>query len=419
MRIAQTAGKIRAQINAFSGKLSQDLGKVARRFVGEMIYGIQTRQAVRLSEIGRSLNERTALGKTINRLSRNLDREGLWENVTDTLLVEASTRIANDTLLVLDPSDITKPYAKSMENLADVRDASEKKIGKGYSTINIVGVECGTPEITPMLMSIWSQEADGFQSENTEILNAIDRVRAHTGERGIWVIDRGGDRRKLIEPFLERSMRFVIRMRGDRDVVFRGRRRRMLDVALGCPLWFAERVIKEKDGEEQAYHLEFGFRKVKLPGSNRPLWLLVLTGLGKRPLMLLTNEKLSKSRRRLWWFTQAYLSRWRIEDTIRFVKQSYGLEDIRVRTWRRLRNMMAMVLAASYFAAVYLGSSTRLEILTSHVLTASKRIFGIPEFRHYAVADGICEILSRSSPGPKRGPVGDALPGQLVLFDDG
>ena len=60
MNIAQVAGRIREQIHGFSGILSQALGKVEKRFVNEMIYGIQTRQSVKLSEIARSLNENVA-----------------------------------------------------------------------------------------------------------------------------------------------------------------------------------------------------------------------------------------------------------------------------------------------------------------------------------------------------------------------
>jgi hypothetical protein len=104
---------------------------------------------------------------------------------------------------------------------------------------------------------------------------------------------------------------------------------------------------------------------------------------------------MENKRQRLWWVIEAYLTRWRIEETIRFVKQSYQLEDIRVLTYERLRNMMGLVLAASYFAAVYLGVRAKMEILVTHVLKASKRIFGIPDFRYYAIADGIRELLYR------------------------
>jgi hypothetical protein len=55
--VSRTAEKIRQQIAGFSGNLSRGLKKPAQRFVGEMIYGIQARKSVHLTEIGRSLGE--------------------------------------------------------------------------------------------------------------------------------------------------------------------------------------------------------------------------------------------------------------------------------------------------------------------------------------------------------------------------
>jgi hypothetical protein len=74
-----------------------------------------------------------------------------------------------------------------------------------------------------------------------------------------------------------------------------------------------------------------------------------------------------------------YITRWRIEDVIRSVKQSYRLEDMRCLTYHRLRALMALVTAAAFFAAVYLGLRMKLRVLASHVLRASKRVFGIPD----------------------------------------
>ena len=78
------------------------------------------------------------------------------------------------------------------------------------------------------------------------------------------------------------------------------------------------------------------------------------------------------------------------------MNQCYDLEDIRVMTYWRSRNMAALVLATAYFTAVYLGLQSKLEILAGHALPTAKRIFGIPSFRYYALADGIKDILSRS-----------------------
>ncbi len=74
MDIARTAQKLREQMVRFSGELSTGLPKVLRRFVAEMVFGIQARGSVRLTEVGRALGERISLKKTEERLSRQLGR---------------------------------------------------------------------------------------------------------------------------------------------------------------------------------------------------------------------------------------------------------------------------------------------------------------------------------------------------------
>ena len=68
-----------------------------------------------------------------------------------------------------------------------------------------------------------SVEAEGFTSENAEVLAAVDLVRAHTQGRGIWTMDCGGGGKKLLEPLLDRGERFVIRSTGKHTVIDRRR----------------------------------------------------------------------------------------------------------------------------------------------------------------------------------------------------
>ena len=82
-----------------------------------------------------------------------------------------------------------------------------------------------------------------------------------------------------------------------------------------------------------------------------------------------------------------------MEETIRFIKQSYQLEDIRLLKYEGLRNLVMLVLATAYFASVHLGKRAKLVILVQHVQRAAKRIYGVPEFRFYAIADGIKQLL--------------------------
>lgn len=399
--IARTATKMRAHLEEFSGRLSAGLSKPARRFVFEALYGIAARGSVRLSEIGRALEETIPLIKTETRLSRNLGREVLRGRVGEAVLREGGRRIGERTLLVLDLSDIAKPYAEKMEYLARVRDGSKGEIASGYWLCQVIGVENEDTAITPLYSALYSQRAPDFVSENEEIKTAISAVTSACGGRGVWVMDRGGDRRELYAPLLAGKQSFIIRNKGDRHLLSGRSKVETAMLAARCPMLYATHIVREEKGREVCHRLDYGFTPVRLPEHPEvPLWLVVVRGLGAQPMMLLTNQPMRRNRKTLWWVVSAYLTRWRIEEAIRFVKQSYDLEDIRVLTYERLRNMAVLVNAVAFFTAVVLGTRIKLDILASHLTRAAKRLFGIPDFRLYALADGIREVCARAPRRP-------------------
>ena len=100
MDSARIASKIRAQILQFSGELSRGFPKVLARFVAEMIYGIQARQSVRLTEVSRALAEPIPIKKTVERLSRQLRHPRLARWLTNRLLMRAAGRVRDLTLLL-------------------------------------------------------------------------------------------------------------------------------------------------------------------------------------------------------------------------------------------------------------------------------------------------------------------------------
>jgi hypothetical protein len=282
-------------------------------------------------------------------------------------------QIKETTLLVLDISDISKKYAKKMEYLGMVRDGSEKELASGYWTCQVVGTEREGTTILPVLNKLYSDVSPEWRGEDRVMLEVIDTVSRHTGKRGIWVLDRGGDRGEILRPLLKRELHFLIRLRGDRHLVHRGILMLVLDLALSCPMLSMERVVREEGTKEKVYFLQFGFRKVRLPGRSEDLYLVVVKGF-------------AGSRKDLWRMVESYLMGWRIEETIRFIKQSYELEDIRLLTYVRLQNMMALMMAVAYFTMAYLGLKTKLRVLMRHALKAAKRVFGLPEFRFYALS---------------------------------
>lgn len=278
--------------------------------------------------------------------------------------------------------------------MGKVRDGSEGVLANGYWMLNVVGTEVGETGIILLYSALYSQQAPDLRSENRQMERAMDRVSVHTQKRGVWVLDRGGDRRELLDFLLNRELRFIIRARSQRELISDGEKIAILDLALSCPMMYVERIVKEEQGQEKILRLEFGYRRVRLPRRKEALFLVVIRGFGQEPLMLLTNLKIRRSRSSLWRVIDSYLTRWRAEKTIRFLKQSYRLEDIRLLTYTRFQNMMVLVTTVAYFATVYLGLKTKLRVLARHVLRAARRLFGIPDFRFYALAAGIQEFFS-------------------------
>ena len=419
MQHSKIRSRLKAQLTKFAAQLTVGLSKPLRNFVGEMLFGIQASQDIKLSSVARSLREDIPLIKTEDRLSRNLQAEELEVHLRTALLRLGSQRVQTDTVLCLDLSDVRKEYAKKMEFLDQVWDGSAGEVHAGYWLCSVIGTEIHGSELTPLYQQLFSGRAEEFVSENEEILSAIDQLRAHTHGRGIWAIDRGGDRRKLLEPLLERRERFVIRSTGQRLVLDR-RRHRVTIHHLGacCRLRHQAKIIKIENGQEKIYELRYGAEPILLPGRQEPLLLVVVAGFGQEPLLLLTNLCGVRDSQSLWWIAQIYLTRWKIEETFRFVKQSYNLEDIRVLRYQRLKNLVLLMTAAAYFATAFLGQKLKLKILCEKLLIISQRFFGIPPFRFYALADGIHNILSRSSPSPPPDPLKN-LQLELLLGGEG
>lgn len=53
-------------------------------------------------------------------------------------------------------------------------------------------------------------------------------------------------------------------------------------------------------------------------------------------------------------------------------------------------------------AALHCSPASKLWVLAGHVLRASKRVFAIPDFRLYALADGIRQFFYSQTQGLKR-----------------
>jgi len=391
------SGTIREQVVRFGEMIACGLKKPQKKFVFQMLFGLLAAKDVKLSSIARSLQQKIPLIKTENRLSRQTKKSDLTNHIIHSLIGNGASRIKDDTVLAIDISDITKEYTFKMEHLASVRDGSTGEIKKGYWLLGILAADVRGERLTPLFTTLYSQNADDFESENTQIMGAIDSVREATKEKGIWAMDRGGDRKCLIYGLLQRLCRFAIRLNGDRNLIDRyGNTRRAVAIANGLRCRENIEVMVEEPEGKVKHRVWVGSTNVKLPGRKESLTLVVVKGFGNKPMMLLTNVE-DKTAQEI---IEIYLTRWKCDESYRFLKTSYNLEDVRVRSYVGLRNIVVFLLAVFYFLAVILGERFQVSILVKKILEKAKRFFQIPEFKFYALADGIYWILIKGGPGP-------------------
>lgn len=427
------AGKTKAYFEDFLGKIFTHFSKPKFRFLREATFGIQASGDTKLSSIVRAIDDDTQPIYTEKRLSRNIEDETLESEISAAILKEGAKFVKNDTLILVDPTEICKEYAYKMEHITRVRDASRSsKEGRdvlvnGYHACAVAACASGKRKTIPLALKLWSSRAPGFKGENDEVLKILDSVFKATDGKGIVVYDRGGDRPAFYGDFIEKDRNFIVRVKSRSVLSWRGCHE-ISFLAGNCVMRHNHVVEFDSHGKDCKIQLSFGTIPVKLPMfPEKQLHLVVVKGFGRQPMMLLTSLCVDASFKSQWRVVEAYMTRWRIEETIRFIKQEYGLENMRIHCYNGVRNMSALVLACAYFATVWIGRNLRREVLGEHLSKLYKRLNEVPQFAAYALASGIkrafsgfgrlpllsAAIITKTKPDEKE----SYLPGFMEMMD--
>jgi len=122
--------------------------------------------------------------------------------------------------------------------------------------------------------------------------------------------------------------------------------------------------------------------------------MVVVKGFAEEPTMLLTNCRVNlRGKESIWRMVETSLTRWKCDESFRYIEQSYNLENPRVRSYGGIRNMVVLVLAVSYFAGVCLGQNLKLKLLVDRIFLVSKRFFGVPSFFNYVTVNDLYNLL--------------------------
>lgn len=395
----------------FSEKISKKFSRPVMKFICNMIYGILSSKSCLLSEIARNLNEKISLRKTVTRLSRNLNDFDGGEELFEAYLEAIKSRYNDKSVLIIDGSDITKPASTKLEGLCEVRDGSTGEIGTGYHTL---GAAVLSDRKLPygVYSRIYSSKEKDFTSEDNENLKCFEFLSKHLSKSNIRTMDRGFDCNKYYEYFIKHNEKFIIRAKKNRNVIYKNSTVNILELANRFKGKY-KLEYRDKSGMKRSVKISIipirlcEFRKTELN-------LVVVYGFGKTPMMLITNLK-SDDKRLCTAVCKVYLMRWRIEEYFKFKKQSFDFENLRVQSLKSIRNLDLLLTIAIGYVAELSGKSENIK-LRAEIIEVSKRLFGVPSFVYYAVADGIFEILKLVKSGIDKFFSAQKSDGQLLLF---
>ena len=396
----------------FSEKISKKFSRPVMKFICNMIYGILSSKSCLLSEIARNLNEKISLRKTVTRLSRNLNDFDGGEELFEEYLKSIKNRYNDKSVLIIDGSDITKPASTKLEGLCEVRDGSTGEIGTGCHTL---GAAVLSDRKLPygVYSRIYSSKEKDFTSEDNENLKCFEFLSKHFSKSNIRTMDRGFDCNKYYEYFIKHNEKFIIRAKKNRNVIYKNSTVNILELANRFKGKY-KLEYRDKSGVNRS--VKISIIPIRLcEFKNTELNLVVVYGFGATPMMLITNLK-SDDKRLCTAVCKVYLMRWRIEEYFKFKKQSFDFENLRVQSLKSIRNLDLLLTIAIGYVAELSGKSENIKLRTE-IIEVSKRLFGVPSFVYYAVADGIFEILKLVKSGIDKFFSAPENNGQLLLFD--
>jgi len=389
------SSNLKRGILRFSEAISDGLSRPELKFISQLIYGMLAAQSCHLSKIARVLGENISLKKTIDRLSRNLsafnDRDKLLNNAVN----KYKSCLSSTTVLLVDGGDITKPCSPKMQYIGKVHDGSTGGCGDGYWTLSVTALTPEKKMPIGVYSTVYSASEPGFVSEDNEVIKALDFTRKHFDKSCIKAFDRGYDGNIYYENLIKHKDNFIIRAKKNRDVIFKDDKINILELASRYK-GKQKLPFRKKNGARVT--CKVSIVPIRLPCKpNKELNLVICNGLGKTPLMLITNLKSNDTRLAVA-IVKVYLMRWRIEEFYAFKKQQFGLEDLRVRSLNSIRNLdLLLTIAMGYLGFMSAkGDNQKIVLELIHI---SKRIYDTPKFFYYALADGVFTVFARAKPG--------------------
>ena len=400
--------EMKREILKFSKKITDGLDKPTTKFVTDMIYGIEKSNSVLISEIARALNEKIKPKNTIERLCDNCNTMTLQENkiLKDNYMNIALKQLPDEEIILIeDDSDVNKEYSSKLEDLCIVRDASKQKetYVNGYHVCEIVGLSKNEKQPISLYSKIYSTESKEFLSCSEETKKSekyvVEKIRENKPNTKIIVVkDRGYDSFNLFKNTIDNKVSFVVRLDGDRHLLFKDKKRIVKEVASKRKGKIHTKLMYK--GENVDCYISY--TKVQLPKiKNKDLTLVIIYRKDdeNNPMYLLTDIDV-KSKADVEKIARTYMLRWRIEEYFKSKKQNYDFENFRIRNLKGINNLN-LILSCVMLHIGTLTEKMDYKLLVIKIIEASQSLKKKAIVWYGQISKGIANILKYAKAGIK------------------
>lgn len=359
-------GKLAVTCKTFAGRVFSGFGRCHARMAATLFHSLAVGGSTLVSDLARILKPglRAAPKKQREMVSGWLARLELLPAMQEWMGKDAQGWWRDETPVAIDCSDLSKEFGgEGMEGMEWGHDGSTggESMGHLFVTAAIV------PGHLRAAVPVWTRLGRGKHGSTGLMKEGVTRAHELSDGRSVALVDRGGDGLPFLSWLLREGRRAVVRIALlSRDVFGTGR---PIDEEL-ARIAFRNVTLQRNSGRTQAAQLRWKLgslpanlsRKKDAKPDYRPV-LVVESHFGGKSIYLYVLIPAAESddpaalERRARQAAQFYLQRWQIETSFLRLKQDFGLEMARVRTFRRLENLFALCNLAYLFAQFKLRES--------------------------------------------------------------
>lgn len=384
----------------FAKSISKKAKQVETKFIADTIHGILKAGSIVLKDISVALHEPVQVKNTIERLSRNLKRP-ISPSVLFHYTQKVIKTLGESPVILVDDSDVIKPHGQAFEGMGKVRDGSSRdnKIEKGYNVTEIVGLTAEKKQPVSLFSHIHSSSQKNYKSANEILFQGLRHVMSHLKQKATFVFDRGYDMNALFDFMHQHEQHYIVHLTERRKFFWKGK-------------WFKSSVLRDsrkgkikttltfrENGKTEKKPVYISHLNVKITASRRSMRLVLVYGLGEKPMMLATNKPI-RGKKDAIGIVHDYMSRWRIEEYFRFKKQHFAFENFRVRSLTSINNLNQLLTYAIGMLGLVTEASNTSQ-LYHRLIHNSRSLRKDIQFYYYQIAEGILKTLAYAKTGIK------------------